>query len=213
MKNLLSILLIFSTFSCFAQNDDANKNFSVAFKNLEMAQTETAFLNVIEKFDAASKKSPQNWIPKYYSALSRVFLVTSTSFKQFNTRDSHLQEAIQSCNEALKLSKDEEIYILKLYIDILKLSFSPKGNFEKYNASIQTQMENIRTLNGSNPRLFLLEAMYTFYLPEDRGEKSRARDLFTDAKAMLTNPQATTYMFQPTWGGHIADDFLKRIPF
>lgn len=208
MRILISFLFMLSSVLAYGQNEEfMHKN----IKQLQMATSSTDFKTIIESFDNNAKKNSKNWIAKYYAAFSRLQYANSPGFKEIAGTNEYLTEAKEIAEDGLKLSKDEELYILKLYIEFQLAGKAGEAEFEKQSDYFQKQLSVIRGLNGSNPRLFVLEGIYYYSLPESIGDKNMARNLFTQAISMFDQGETMRNSMLLSWGNNIAIDYLKRL--
>ena len=209
MKYILSSFLICISFFAFAQNPQTKDSIYHGIRSMKRVQKAEDFIPIYKKFDAISQLDNKDWIPKYYAALSRVFLITREDLKQQNDLPELLKQANKLLNEALLIQKNEEMYILKAYCKILEMKSNPTEGYEKNNIEIANLLSEARAKNGSNPRLFLMESLNVYYQPENiSGGKNGALTSLNEAIALFRSGEVERYMFMPTWGQKIAEDLL-----
>jgi hypothetical protein len=209
MKYLLTSFLIFVSFFAIAQNPQTKDSIYHGIRSMKRVQKAEDFIPIYKKFDALSQVDNKDWIPKYYAALSRLFLYTREDLKQQNDKPALLNQAYKLLNEALAIQNNEEVLILKAYCRILEMKSDPTDGFEKNNVEITNLLSEARAINGSNPRLFLMESLNDYYKPEHiSGGKNGALASLNEAVSLFRSGEVERYMFMPTWGQKIAEDLL-----
>lgn len=211
MRFIYVLILFFIATAAFSQENKPSETIYKGIRTMKQAASDQDYLLAIEGFDKAVAKMPKDWIPKYYAALGRIFLVESSFFKSTNRRDEFVNKSIDLLGDAAKLSQDEEVSILKAYIDVMKFSRADENQKEKIIPSIQSQLDKIKTLNPANPRLMMTEGVFYFYCPEHLGGKNMAQDLLQQAKQLFADGEFSKYMLMPTWGESIVHEYLTKI--
>ncbi len=210
MKKLFGILFLLISFSATAQNNLTKDSLYKAIRLMKRVNDATDYNPIIQKFDKIALVDQKDWIPLYYGALSRTFMVARNDFKNQNDIYSLLDESIQMLNKAFPLNKNEEILILKAYCNILKMKNDYKEGYSKYGNEINNLLTDARALNGSNPRLLLMEGINLYYQPEEiSGGKVGAINSLQVALDIFKDGEIEKYMFMPTWGHKITEDLLQ----
>ena len=211
MKIWKLFFLIMATFSLNAQPRAMKEEIGLVVKSLESYNNEDAYLKAINLFDKWCKEDPKNWLPHYYASLARHECYYSPSRKQVNTDTKLLSESSQKLSDAMKLGQNEELVLLKAYYLLDAAIKNPSQRSAEAVKTIQDLLAKARALNGSNPRLFLMEAMFSLIAEDGDSGRYTARDLASQAYSFFEQGETAPIPFAPIWGKQKVEDILKRI--
>ena len=213
MKSLIALFLLFGFQTLQAQEKDQAKNEEIysAIRSMKRAQAASDYAPIIEQLDQVCSAQKGNWIPHYYAALARVFLVLKSSPKEPGAA-VHIKAGESKLEAAAKLSQDEEILLLQAYLKILRMNAEGGDSYKQYGPAIEALLSNVRNINGANPRLFLMEGYYRLGLPGEMGGGNEgARPFLTEAQNIFMNGEQERFQFMPTWGGKIVEELLAQL--
>ena len=168
-------------------------------------------------FERIAEAEKTQWQPYYYAAYNQVqsgYFLTQGSISggMATTLDPIADKAEQMLNKAEALSKDNsEIFIVKKMIASLRMMGDPMNRYMQFGPIAAEALQNAKTLNPENPRIYLLEAQDKYFTPEQYGgSKTEAKKLFETALAKFAAFKPATEL-DPSWGRQAAEYFLSQI--
>lgn len=211
MKKWILFLLILANFSVKAQNQTLNQEVGIVVKSMESFNNEDSYAQAFKTIDKWCKEDSKNWLPLYYASLLRYEYYYAGFRKLISTDTKLLSDANQKLVDAMKLGQSEELILLKAYYLLDAAIKNPAERSSETTSTIQNLLSSARTINGSNPRLFLVEAMFSLISEDGDQGKDGARDVASQAAEFFSQGQVSAYPFAPTWGKLKVDEILKRI--
>ena len=115
--------------------------------------------------------------------------------------DPLMDKAEPMLTKADELEKDNsEIFCLKKMFNSGKMMADPMNRFMTYKPLADAALETAKKFNPENPRVYLLEGIDQYYIPEQYGgNKEEGKKLFREAvKRMETFKPASS--IHPSWG-------------
>jgi hypothetical protein len=104
-------------------------------------------------------------------------------------------------SKAEAIEKDNaDIFCIKKMIATLRMGVDPMTRWQTYGPKAAEALARAKTLDASNPRIYLLEGQDMFYTPEQfGGSKAKAKQLFDEAqrKFEIQKPKSSIH---PHWG-------------
>ncbi len=209
LKKILPFLLLLATLSGVAQT---SQKFAAGMKKgleqLGAAAASADFMQASNYFERIAQAEPSQWLPAYYASYSS--LVAGLTNNDKALKDQYFDRALKKVEEADAISKNNsEIYLLKGYIQFMKMSVDPQARLDLMGQAAAT-IETARTMNPENPRVYLIRGQNTFYMPEAfGGGKAKAKPLLEMAVAKF-KAVAATGALEPSWGAGQASSLLEK---
>lgn len=163
------------------------------------------------------KASPENFLLHYYMGLCdlnlAVYYYQNNNYTKFKEKLSNSVVPIKKC---IELNSDfaDGFVLLAQYYSYLILTDS-YNMASVYNAKIQENISIARTIEPSNPRIYLLQGINSLYTPEGYGGSvndakeslNRAVQLFQENKSKSSDPVYPHWGYEETyvWLGKIAE--------
>lgn len=208
-KSLLLLLLIVSI-STYAQT--TLTKFQSAIKKglvlLDSASDPADYLKAANYFERIAQAEPKEWLPAYYVAYSNLTAGLMTRDKL--VQDQYFDKAMIAIDQANAISADNsEIYLLKGYIQFMKMSVDPQARLAFMAASAES-IGKAKALNPDNPRIYLVNGQNTFYTPEAfGGGKLKAKPILENAVAKFATFKPASDI-APQWGRDQATALLAK---
>ena len=221
MKNIRTLLFLITTFSmsltAFSQVSQKDKN---AYEEL-LNQNVKMFYNshgkvenqqVLKKFERLKNMADDQWLPLYYTALTRIYLVNDLSGE--DRQNNYLDLAAEELKKAAVLGDNSEVQVALARVYIKKVMLDPtKG--PAYTGKIREHLKNAVQMDSDNPRVFLMYGIYYLNFPSfaggdhEKGEKSilKAARLF---EAESENLNENNFI-SPHWGKGWNAKYVKAI--
>ena len=213
MKKLVFTFALIIATSSFAQTG-FEKIMTEKTAKLQEAKTPEDFAALSNDFARIGEKEKTQWLPFYYAAHSTIekgrLLMRTGNVAQL---DPIAAEAQKSLDKASELSKDNaEILVLQKMIHGLKMMVDPQGRFMSEGMLGAEALGKAEKLDPENPRITLLKAEDTYFVPEQfGGSKTKGLELFQKSldQFKVYQPKSTMH---PTWGKAEAEYFLAAKP-
>jgi hypothetical protein len=100
---------------------------------------------------------------------------------------------------------------VKKMIATLKMSADPMNRWQTYGPKAAESLAKARTLDASNPRVYMLDGQDKFFTPEQfGGNKAEAKKLFEQSLKMYESfkPKSSIH---PRWGMNQVKYFLAQV--
>ena len=213
MKKLVFTFALIIATSSFAQTG-FEKIMTEKTAKLQEAKTPEDFGTLSNDFARIGEKEKTQWLPFYYAAHSTIekgrLLMRKGNVAQL---DPISAEAQKSLDKASELNKDNaEILILQKMIHGLKMMVDPQGRFMSEGMLAAEALGKAEKLDPENPRITLLKAEDTYFVPEQfGGSKTKGLELFQKSLDQFKVYQPKTAM-DPNWGKAEAEYFLATKP-
>lgn len=218
MKALYSIaLLITFSLSAKAQSDKYVKAMEAKVSTIDKVNSLAGWQELANSFERIADAEKTQWLPYYYAAMSNVMMGYITSGGQQDAAsttqlDQVADKAEALLNKAEELEKDNsDIYCVRKMINTLKMMPDPMTRYQTYGAKAAEALARAKSLDPSNPRVYMLEAQDKFYTPEQfGGSKTEAKTLFETALKKFDEykPKSSIH---PSWGKSQVEYFLSQI--
>ena len=216
-KLLLFISFLFLLISGFAQSEKYTKTMLQRLAAMDTTRNVDGLRELSAGFERIAEAEKTQWQPFYYAAYNQVqsgYFLTQGSISggMAASLDPIADKAEQLLNKAEALSKDNsEIYIVKKMIASLRMMGDPMNRYMQFGPVAAEALQNAKTLNPENPRIYLLEAQDKYFTPEQYGgSKTEAKKLFETALAKFDAFKPATEL-DPSWGRQAAEYFLSQI--
>lgn len=216
MKHFVMIALVcLSATTTFAQSPKYVKTMQEKLAVMDTTRSVDGLKELAHTFERIAKAEKTEWLPYYYAALANINMAYNMMGGNMggnaNVIDPITDKAELLVAEAEALSKNNpEIFILRKMAHSLRFMVDPQSRYMQYAPLAQAALEQAKTLDPQNPRIYLLEGQDKFYTPEQYGgSKAEAKKLFELANQKFdTFKPAST--LAPTWGKATAKYFLTQ---
>ncbi|MBC8047874.1 MAG: hypothetical protein H7Y00_13835, partial [Fimbriimonadaceae bacterium] len=168
MKIIITVFIAITSMTVFAQSAKFNDAMTKAITEMDSAKTAEQFLAVANKFERIALAEKNQWLPYYYSALSR----TTATFISQNTSeiDAILDVAQKHINVADSLMpNNSEIVLMKGMILGGRIMVDPMSRGMQFGMQSSMLTSQAMTLDPNNPRSYLMMGQSLFYTPEQFG--------------------------------------------
>ena len=215
MKHFIFIVLVCLSTTTFAQSEKYVKTMQEKLAVLDTTRSVDGLKELAHTFERIAKAEKTEWLPYYYAALANINMAYNMMGGNMGGNASVIDPITDKTEllvaEAEALSKNNpEIFILKKMMHSLRFMVDPQSRYMQYAPLAQAALEQAKTLDPQNPRIYLLEGQDKFYTPEQYGgSKTEAKKLFE-----LANQKFDTFKpasaLAPTWGKATAKYFLTQ---
>ncbi len=207
----LSLLMIAGVYSAtMAQSAQYEQVMSKNITELESPATFTpvAMTEKAALFERIGDAEKTQWQPYYYAAYCNVMNALMTTDR--TKVDGLADKAEADITKAEQMSpKNSEISCIKSLIATARLKIDPMTRGQQYGPIAAAALEEAKTQNPENPRVYMLIGQSLYFTPEQfGGSKEKAKTLFELAlqKFAAFKPANT---LDPTWGEAYTRGLLK----
>ena len=207
-KTILSVLVIFSCITIFAQSDRYAPAMKKNIAMLDSAMQKGNAKELANNFERIGDAEKTQWLPYYYAAYCNILITYTENDKSKVDAIADKAEELITKAEGLAGKENSEIDVIKSMIASAHMMVDPQSRYMKYGAASSSNIEKAKALNPTNPRPVYLEAQAKFYTPAAfGGGKDVAKPLFEKALTMFDTFKPETDL-HPTWGKAAAQYFL-----
>lgn len=211
MKNILIILSLLYTTTCFAQAD--GKYITAMKENIakmDSVKTKTERLALSNTFEQLAKTEKNQWQPFYYAALQQLLRCYDMVGDELKNLDTELDRADKLLAAAEAISpNNSEITCLKsmstagrIMVSMLRgASYGPKST---------TLAKEAINQNPNNPRAYFMLGQCIYNTPGIfGGGKKKAKPQFEKSVELFGSFKPATEL-DPVWGKDMAISLLKQ---
>jgi len=167
-KIFFALLLLAVVTQGFAQSEKFTKAMTTNIAQFDSAKTADDMLAVSASFERIGDAEKTQWLPYYYASLSEVIYAFMKNDVANN--DAFAQKAEQLLNKAdAAQPNNSEISVIKAIIATLRMLVNPQQRWQQYGAVIQTELENAKKQDPTNPRPYYLQGQNLRNTPEQFG--------------------------------------------
>jgi len=215
MKKLIAVCLAFAMFiSVNAQNEKYVKTMEKLLPGVDTLWDADGLKALSNSFERIGDAEKTQWLPYYYAALTRVnagYAVMMATGSGGAATDAEADKAEALLTKAEALSQDNsDIFIVKKLIATLRLIGDPMSRAMTYGPIAAQALAKAKSLDPTNPRVYLQEALDKYNTPEQwGGSKTEGKTMLEDAikKYETFKPQSSIH---PNWGLNSAKYFLSQ---
>jgi len=207
-RQILLIILIGVFRSAPGQDSAYIKRMKETIGMLDTCNNLYGFQNLCGTFRNISDAHPKEWLPHYFMAYTYARMAYSIKGSFI---DNYCDKANQSIERADSLKPDNsDIYVIKAMIATARIGVNPPSRALKYGNLSTLYIARAKSLDASNPRIYLQEGMTLYNTPEIfGGGKTKAKPLFEESiqKYVLFKPSCELC---PAWGLTLAKQMLDK---
>ncbi len=208
---LSSLFVVFAFTFASANNEKFVKAMESALAQLRQVQNSDKldeWQTVANQFERIGKVEVKEWLPAYYVAYcyARMSYIEQDNDK----KDKYVALAETQCDNALKISKHDELYTLRAMIAQANMAVNGAIRWMAQGKVFSENIEKAKALNANNPRIYYLEGNSVFYKPEMFGGGAKnACPIYKKAmEKFATFTPASS--IAPVWGKEITEEMMKK---
>jgi hypothetical protein len=169
----------------------------------------TAKTNAGNKLILIAKKYPNEWVPNYYAAYSRVQL--SYMEQDEAKREAYIAEANNYLAEAVRLlgKETDETEVLTAMSANAYMAVKPQSRYGTYGKQFNDHLDKAKEMNPNNPRIYLQRGISKYYTPKMFGGGKKAAMPYFEKANELFAKQTDGDMAKPYWGKSALAYFMK----
>ena len=169
MKQLFFVLLsIVIVSQGVAQSEKFTNAMTTTIALFDSAKTADDMLAAAAAFERIGDAEKTQWLPYYYASLSQVIYAFMKN--DMSNNDAYAGKAEQLLNKADALQpKNSEISCIKSMVATLRMLVNPQQRWQQYGAVIQTELDNAKKQDATNPRPYYLQGQNLRNTPEQFG--------------------------------------------
>jgi hypothetical protein len=208
-KVLISIIALLFVATGFSQNEKYISAMSSALIDMGSSKTVADFQSVANQFERIADGEKTNWIPYYYAAYST--LIMSFIEQDADKKDGYADKAQQYIDKAMKIKPNEsEIIVIQGMLYQAKIMVDPTTRSQDYSIKANTEFDKAKSMNISNPRVYLQQGRNVLNTPEFYGGgKKNALRHFKEAKEKF-DAFKPAELFAPDWGKDENTNFIAQ---
>lgn len=217
MKKIITVFFVMAAFCAHAQSEKYMKAMDERVRELDTVRSMSGWQNLANTFERIAEAEKSQWLPFYYASLCHVmsgYMSTNGQPGAGNITALDMTadkaETLVTKAEALE-NENSEIFCVKKMIATLKMSADPMNRWQTYGPIATASLAKAKSLDPSNPRVYLLEGQDKFFTPEQfGGSKAEARKLFEESLRLYENfnPKSSLH---PRWGITQVKYFLDQV--
>jgi uncharacterized protein (DUF2141 family) len=208
MKTITLVIgLILSTIG-MSQDSIFYQKMVETLDNFSKCETSKDFINASFRFEQIATVEPNNWLPRYYVALSYIIASYTEEQEKTEQKDNYLDEAEKSIETLKKMIPEEsEVYALESFYYTARLILKPMERGMKYSKLSNESIAKSLALNPNNLRAQQLKISNDMGFKQFLGKDTREE--CEKAQALLNKwdsfPPKTP--IHPSWG----KDYLMQL--
>lgn len=210
MKTISTIIvLLFTAISLNAQSPAYQKAMGQALGQMAQAENAEDLQNAANTFDRISAQAPDQYLPKYYAALSMIHQSFYMNGASLAEKDAVLDAAMERVVAAQELSPNNvELEVMNGYVLMAKMSSDPATRGQSYSPKIYGSFGKAMQMDPNNPRASMMMARMELGTSQFFGsEPTKACGLAQQSIVLFdaSNPEG----FNPSWGKEQAVEILQ----
>jgi hypothetical protein len=198
-KMFFAILSLAIVTQGFAQSEKFTKAMTTNIALFDSAKTADEMLAVSAAFERIGDAEKTQWLPYYYASLSQVIYAFMKNDMSNNDAYAGKAETLLTKADGMQ-ANNSEISTIKAMIATLRMLVNPQQRWQQYGAVIQTELENAKKQDPTNPRPYYLQGQNLRNTPEQFGGGcNSAKPLLEEAikKYEAFKPASS---IAPNWG-------------
>lgn len=160
-----------------------------------------------EMFEKIAQTEKENWLPKYYQALT---LVTSSFAIQEEAEKTSILKKANALIPTDPKALNSEWFVLKALATTSELTIDPMNNAPLLSPSIISDYETALQLDPNNPRAIAGLAEFSFQSKKFMGGNTKEECESLQKALTLFESQKPEQPFYPVWGKERAEALLKE---
>lgn len=206
-KIILSLSLLLMACVSNAQSEAYINGMKGMIAKVNAATSDAAYQDAANGFKRIAEVDQQQWLPNYYAAYSMILQALTTSDK--TKIDGILDQADRILSGINNTGADDEVWVLKAFSKSTRIGVDPMSRGMKFGAESSKFLQQAKSINDRNPRIYFLEGQSAFYTPEQfGGGKKIAQPLYQKAVELYENSTPSNELM-PNWGKEITVKMLS----
>lgn len=198
-KMFLALVSLVIMSQGFAQSEKYTNAMTKTIAQKDSAKTPDDMLAAAAGFERIGDAEKNQWLPYYYASFCEV--VYAFMKNDMSNNDALADKAEQLIKKADGLqANNSEISVIKAMIATLRMLVNPQQRWQQYGAVIQTELDNAKKQDPTNPRPYYLQGQNLRNTPEQFGGGcTTAKPILEEAlKKYETFKPASS--IAPNWG-------------
>ena len=210
MKKAFFIAITMIAVVANAQNEKFESAMKANLSKWDSAKTTNDFEAMAASFIRIGDAEKTQWLPYYWGGLA---LSTPGWNDPKIDKDAWSTRIISLCDRAEALTTDNvaksEILALRNMAATQQMMVDPQARYMTYGQQAAGYLQKGMALNATNPRLYYLQGMTIFNMPEQLGGgKAKAKPIFAKAVELYKAEQMKP--LYPHWGDKEAAQMLAQ---
>lgn len=214
MKKIIFLIVAFLfAIAAMSQSDRYQNSMLRNIKAIDSVENIQQLTDLSNSFNRIGDAEKDKWLPYYYASYCLILSGYLQSEKPDpDVLDPLADKAEELLGKASALSeKNSEIEVLKKMIADLRLIADPMNRWQTYGQIGEAALNNAKTYNPDNPRIYLIEGQTKFYTPaEFGGGAGVAKPIFEMARNKYETFKPETAL-HPDWGKQRLDILLATL--
>jgi hypothetical protein len=190
--------LLLSIVTTYGQSDKFTQSMLSNLEKAKSAKTLNDYQELTNGFARIAEAEKNEWTPLYYAAFYNLVINFQDTVRE--RKEKFIAFAQRQIESGLKIKPDEtEFFVLKIMSYYAEMSIDPMKGMTLM-GEVNSLISEAKTLNPSNPRIYLEEAEAVYNMPaEFGGGKEKALPILLLAKEKFDNFTSAS-PFSPSWG-------------
>ena len=207
-KILFICLLIMNAAEAFADEGKFAAAIEKGLGLLKTAESPDQYQLAANHFERIAAAETKEWLPLYYAAYSNLY--SGLTGKDKEKQDELYDKALSQLKLAEAISKDNsEILAMQGYVVLMKLAVDPMGRGRTMMPEGMSFLSQAKKLNPENPRTYLIEGQFMFFMPEAFGGGKVAAKPILEAGNEKYAAEVPASSILPQWGKQRLEQLLK----
>lgn len=208
-KRFLATFALVSLLLANASADAYTAKMRATISQLDTCRLEAQFQACANTFERIGMAETGKWLPQYYAAYAYVLM--SYTIEDNIRKDKVLDKAQELINAAMVRQPDEsELYVLQAFLYPSRILVNPMERGLVYMEKIQKALQQAKTLNADNPRIYYLEAIMLHNSPPAMGGGAdKALPLYQMAMEKYKGEERHSDL-APAWGDQATRQALSQ---
>jgi hypothetical protein len=212
MKTLSRIIILCFVAASVNAATGYDQAMQQAIAKLTTAGTVTQMSEAGNTFDRIVSGAPEEWLPLYYGAYSRVIMAAME--QDVTKKDAYLDLAetrLQGINE-LENFDQSEVLALQGFLYMIRITVDPAARGQEYSMKSGAALQEAIAMDPQNPRAMLMLAQMSYGSAQFfNGDTSEACAMADTASQLLDlEAQNVEDGFAPNWGRYQVDAMIAQ---
>ena len=212
MKMLSGIIILCFVAACVNASTGYDKAMKQAIAELNTAGTVAQMSEAGNTFDRIVSGAPEEWLPLYYGAYSRV--VMAAMEQDVTKKDAYLDLAESRLEGIIELENFDrsEVLALQGFLNMIRITVDPGVRGQEYSMKSSAVLQEAIAINPQNPRAMLMLAQMSYgsaqFFNADTSESCEMAD--SASQLLDVEAQNAEDGFAPKLGRYQADAIIAQ---
>ena len=201
--------LLLSIVTTYGQSDKFTQFMLGNLEKAKSAKTLNDYQELTNSFARIAEVEKNEWTPLYYTAFYNLVINFQDTVRE--RKEKYIALAQRQIESGLKIKPDEtEFFVLKIMSYYGEMSIDPMKAMTLM-GEVNSLISEAKTLNPSNPRIYLEEAEAIYNMPTQYGGgKEKALPILLLAKEKFDNFTSANPI-APSWGKDRCELLIGRV--